>query len=431
MTRLSQLRTYPFSLFLCLEWILLGGALLINLPEEYLSTKYENAQHSLSLAITLSVTSKVLVGLMGLRLPKPNSVGAGCYFALELLLFWLPAASDRDVGLSIFILLIIALRNGLLFASKACQKANLILFIASLPMLHDLDTYAEFQARMIEDSARIAARIAAYQSMSLNEYRQLISMMALKNFTLVVLCISFIWVVVNTLLREYRSQQELATAREQLRQYALKAEDRATVNERNRIAREIHDSVGHALTAQSIQLTNAIAFWQSDPPKAYEFLCQSHSLVKTALREIRQSVATLRSDPLRGKPLTAAIQQLCHDFAQGSGVQPHLNMPTFSPVSKEIKTTIYRIVQEALTNIAKHSHASEVTIELQTCPEYLQLLIRDNGMGFDPEQNTTGMGLQGMRERINALEGFLVISSQASQGCQLTIKIPIQDMPSP
>ncbi|MEO1006779.1 MAG: histidine kinase [Cyanobacteria bacterium J06638_38] len=336
MTRLSQLRTYPFGLFLCLEWILLGGALLSDLPEEYLFAGYENAQQSLSLAITLSATSMVLVGLMGLRLPKRNSIAAGCYFALELLLLWVPAASGRNVKLSLFIILIIALRNGLLFASKACQKANLILFIASLPMLHDLDTYAEFQARMIEDSARIAA----YQTMSLGEYRQLISMIALKNFTQLGLCISLIWVVVNLVLREYRSQQQLAAAREQLRQYALKAEDRATVNERNRIAREIHDSVGHALTAQSIQLTNAIAFWQSDPLKAYEFLCQSHSLVKTALREIRQSVATLRSDPLRGKPLTAAIQQLCHDFAQGSGVQPHLNMPKFSPVSKEIKTTI-------------------------------------------------------------------------------------------
>ncbi|MEM8675348.1 MAG: hypothetical protein AAGF83_15955 [Cyanobacteria bacterium P01_G01_bin.67] len=188
MTRLSQLRTYPFGLFLCLEWILLGGALLSDLPEEYLFAGYENAQQSLSLAITLSATSMVLVGLMGLRLPTRNSIAAGCYFALELLLLWVPAASGRNVKLSLFIILIIALRNGLLFASKACQKAKLILFIASLPMLHDLDTYAEFQARMIEDSARIAA----YQTMSLGEYRQLISMIALKNFTQLGLCISLI-----------------------------------------------------------------------------------------------------------------------------------------------------------------------------------------------------------------------------------------------
>ena len=118
------------------------------------------------------------------------------------------------------------------------------------------------------------------------------------------------WVLTDVLLREYKSQQQLAKAREQLRQYALKAEDRATVHERNRIAREIHDSVGHVLTAQAIQLSNAIAFWQSDPPKAHQFLIESRESVRTALKDIRHSVSTLRSDPLQGKKLEKAIAWL-------------------------------------------------------------------------------------------------------------------------
>ena len=116
----------------------------------------------------------------------------------------------------------------------------------------------------------------------------------------------------DVLLREYKSQQQLAKAREQLRQYALKAEDRATVHERNRIAREIHDSVGHVLTAQAIQLSNAIAFWQSDPPKAHQFLIESRESVRTALKDIRHSVSTLRSDPLQGKKLEKAKELTLH-----------------------------------------------------------------------------------------------------------------------
>ena len=121
------------------------------------------------------------------------------------------------------------------------------------------------------------------------------------------LCIILIWVLVNFVLREHNSQKQLARARQQLREYALKAEDRATVNERNRIAREIHDSLGHALTAQSIQLNNAIAFWESEPDKAYSFLRESKNLVATALKEIRYSVAALRSDPLQNKSLGTAV----------------------------------------------------------------------------------------------------------------------------
>ena len=96
------------------------------------------------------------------------------------------------------------------------------------------------------------------------------------------------------------------------------------------------------------------------------------------------------------------------------------------PFSKEVKLTIYRIVQEALTNIAKHSKAMEVIVDLQTFPEYLQLIIEDNGKGFNPKQNTTGFGLQGMRERVAALGGNIQIFSEINCGCNLIITIPHQ-----
>jgi signal transduction histidine kinase len=245
------------------------------------------------------------------------------------------------------------------------------------------------------------------------------------------LCSTVVLILVNALLKECESRQKLdlahqklGIAHQKLREYAMLAEDRAILDERNRIAREIHDSLGHALTAQSIQLDNAIAFWQQEPTKAYSFLKEAKTLVTTALREIRYSVAAMRVDPLQDKDLATAINLLCQEFSQRSSIVPQCRVSLTYPLSNEVKTTLYRIVQEALTNISKHSEATEVMLELQAFPEHLFLLIKDNGKGFDPQQNTTGFGLQGMRERVTALAGYLQMSSDIDHGCRITINIP-------
>ena len=196
--------------------------------------------------------------------------------------------------------------------------------------------------------------------------------------------------------------------------------------ERNRIAREIHDSVGHSLTAQSIQLHNAIAFWQSEPTKAYQFLIESRELVATALKDIRHSVSTLRSDPLQGKKIDSAIALLCHTFFSRTRVMPNFGFTLDYSLTEEIKLTVYRIVQEALTNIIKHSQPKKVNVKIQTFPNYLYLSIEDDGQGFNPEQNTTGFGLQGMSERVIALDGDINILSSPGYGCTISIKIPLQ-----
>ena len=259
----------------------------------------------------------------------------------------------------------------------------------------------------------------------LNKQEKIISMDIVSTLVEAGLCIVLIWIIVNVVMREYQSQQQLAIAREQLRQYALKAEDRATICERNRIAREIHDSVGHVLTAQTIQLNNAVAFWQVDRQKSYQFITESQQLVATALKEIRHSINTLRSDPLAGKSLAKAIALLFQEFSSRTQINPDCTIDLNRAVSAEIKSTIYRVIQESLTNIAKHSQATTVKIELQDCDDLLYLAIADNGKGFNPEQNTTGFGIQGMKERISAVGGNLNISSSLGCGCQIAIAIPL------
>ena len=237
--------------------------------------------------------------------------------------------------------------------------------------------------------------------------------------------LTFVSMLVNALLSEYQSRQKLAIAHEKLQQYALQIEDKAALQERNRIAREIHDSLGHALTAQSIQLENALLFCQSNPEKTQVFLLQAKHLATMALKEIRQSVATLRSNPLQGRSLKDAINSLIQDAQSRINIVPDYSISLTYPLSTEIDTAIYRIIQEALTNICKHSDATQVKLQLRTVSERLYLLIEDNGKGFDPEQNTTGFGLQSMRERTAALRGKFNIYSAIALGCRITVDIPI------
>lgn len=231
--------------------------------------------------------------------------------------------------------------------------------------------------------------------------------------------------LVNTLLSERQMKEQLAGAHEQLRQYALQIEDLAAVQERNRIAREIHDSLGHTLTAQNIQLQTAVKLWPRDPDQARPFLEQAQRLAATAMQEVRRSVSTLRADAREEPPLEEAIESLVNDFRQGTGVSTSTCMNVSIPVPSQTVTVLYRIVQEALTNIYKYAQATEVTVEVETTPEQVRLVIIDNGQGFNPEQKMSGFGLQGMQERVAALSGDFHLHTAPGAGCQIWIELPL------
>ncbi|MGL5944177.1 MAG: sensor histidine kinase [Waterburya sp.] len=413
MNRLKQLRTYPFGLLLCLEWILLSLAILGELPDSFLWGQNDQASASVFLSSILSFLCLLSLGLIGLKLPTQKTSNKWLYVILQLGLILLPTTTNQQILPLLTPCLIVTMRNCLIFKSKERWLANILVFICIIPSLTYITSFAEFQDILSQ-----------YQAVSFAEFQIRRNISNISYLFVNGLSITFICILVNALLKEYQSQQQLAIAREQLRQYAIQAEDRAAVNERNRIAREIHDSVGHALTAQTIQLNNAIAFWQSQPDKAYQFLTEAKELVTTALKEIRYSINTLRSDPLEGKSLEDAIALLFQEFSSRTKIIPDNIMVLNHSLSEEIKLTVYRIIQEALTNIVKHSQAEVVKVELQTFSEHLSLLMEDNGKGFNPEQNTTGFGLQGMRERVMALKGKMEISSSLQRGCTIIITIP-------
>jgi signal transduction histidine kinase len=229
----------------------------------------------------------------------------------------------------------------------------------------------------------------------------------------------------NAVLSERESRDKLQVANEKLRQYALKIENQATLEERNRIAREIHDSLGHSLTALNLQLETALKLSKSDISRAMTFLVTAKELGSKALQDVRQSVSTMRYHPLQGQTLEQVIYRLASDFQRSNGILPECKISIISPLSMEISTSIYRIIQESLTNISKYAQATEIKLELIITLENLKLIIQDNGKGFNLQQNTTGFGLQSMRDRILTLGGEFEINTHPGAGCQIIVHVSL------
>jgi signal transduction histidine kinase len=239
-----------------------------------------------------------------------------------------------------------------------------------------------------------------------------------------------VFMLVNTLLSERQAQKDLAIAHQQLRQYAFQAEELAAIQERNRIARDIHDSLGHALMALNVQLQTAVILWQHEPVRAEPFLRQAQQLSITAMQEVRKSVRALREDNAPEQPLVKTIASVVDDFQQGSGIETQMQIIGHRtegvPVSGVIVNALYRIVQEALTNIYKYAQATAVTVKMEITPEIVRLSVVDNGRGFDRGSSIgTGFGLQGMRERIAALGGTFSLETEPGKGCQIGVEVPL------
>ncbi|HEY9608854.1 response regulator [Allocoleopsis sp.] len=225
-----------------------------------------------------------------------------------------------------------------------------------------------------------------------------------------------------------QTQAELLQALEQERSLLRRIEEMAAIEERNRIAREIHDSLGHALTALNVQLQAVASLLTTDPAQAQSFLTQAQRLGKTAMQEVRQSVRTLRADERAEQPLEDAIADLAEEFRQVTGITPTTCIQLTERLPSLVSKTLYRVVQEGLTNIYKYAKATQVQIQLVTTGDRVCLTIEDNGKGFNCEQKMTGFGLQGMRERVAALDGDFHLTAKPGAGCQIEVELPLSEV---
>lgn len=198
------------------------------------------------------------------------------------------------------------------------------------------------------------------------------------------------------------------------------------LEERNRLAREIHDTLAQGLTAVSLQLESADALLEAGvpPAKTRRAVQQALALTRANLEEVRRSVLDLRAAPLEGRALPEALELLANQC--GLNVKMVI-VGGKRPFSPRIETALYRIAQEALTNINKHAAASQVVLQLIASPTELQLIIEDNGTGFEPEQVVPGRyGLVGINERVRLLGGTFHLQSSPGNGTRLEVHLPLE-----
>lgn len=200
-------------------------------------------------------------------------------------------------------------------------------------------------------------------------------------------------------------------------------EDLAVTRERNRMAREIHDGLGHYLTTVHMQIQAARAIMDQNPNKAKEALDKAQSMTQEALQDIRQSVASLRVAVKNEQPLPDLIKKMVTDVETHELETEFRILGIPRPLSQPVHLTLFRAAQEGVNNVCKHSRASklELTIDYQDLDE-IKLIICDNGVGA--EQLDGGFGLPGLRERIYLVNGRMNVSSEPGEGFILEVIVP-------
>lgn len=220
-----------------------------------------------------------------------------------------------------------------------------------------------------------------------------------------------------------RMAAELAAANRNLGAYAAQAEELAAARERNRLAREIHDSVGHYLTVVRVQLEAALAMHHRGSGLSLDAVQKAQSLAGEGLREIRSSIAALRAAPLESRTLCEALLALVTE-CESSGLSVRISVEgTERELTAGAGLTLYRAAQEGLTNVRKHARGAGAKLLIDFRPaDAVRLTVSDDGPGA--ESTDRGFGLLGLRERAALLGGRFSTQTSPGQGFSLTLELP-------
>ena len=220
---------------------------------------------------------------------------------------------------------------------------------------------------------------------------------------------------------------ELQDAHEQLQAGALRMEEMAVVEERNRLAREMHDTLGHRLTVAAVQLEAAQRLCPTDAGRATRMVGTVREQVQEALRELRATVATLRTPVEADLHLRSALRRLVDQFEGATGMTVHRVLPEALPELPDAhRMALFRAAQEALTNVQKHAAATQVwlVLSLGEGADAVSLLVSDDGNGV-VANGEGGFGLVGLRERADLLGGELHVEPRSGGGTQLSFRLPL------
>ncbi len=215
--------------------------------------------------------------------------------------------------------------------------------------------------------------------------------------------------------RNQQLVEELQAAQQRLRELAV-------IEERNRLARDLHDSVKQQVFAVSMQLGAARTLLNDQNP-AYGPVAEAEQLARQAGTELTTLIRQLRPPHLESKTLPEALQEYVADWSRQNGIDSDVNVDGVSSTSLAADEALFRVAQEALANVARHSNAQHVTLEVTSQADEIVLRVEDDGVGFELDQVEKGVGLDSMRERLEAIGGHLSISRGRSNGTRVTAAV--------
>lgn len=223
--------------------------------------------------------------------------------------------------------------------------------------------------------------------------------------------------------------EQLNSANDQLRDYALKLERMTELRERNRLAREIHDTLGHTLTGIIMGADAGLALFDAAPEEAKARIQVVAQSARDGLNDVRRSIKALRPDALEKASLAEALETMIRNFQEATSARVRYEQLA-GPLlfAQDEEDTLYRVIQEGMTNAVRHGRALEIQIRLTRQDDLLTVDIRDDGLGCEAVE--AGFGLRHMKERLDLLGGSLACGNRMEQdgqrGFYLTVSLPIR-----
>ncbi len=222
---------------------------------------------------------------------------------------------------------------------------------------------------------------------------------------------------------------QLQEAHRRLQEYAARVEELAVAEERNRMARELHDTLGHRLTVAAVQLEGAQRLIPRDPERAAAMVGTVREQVRQALSELRGTVAALRAPLEAALTLPEALARMAARFQEATGIEVHQMLPErVPPLPEAHRLALYRAAQEALTNVQRHADARQVWMAVDVAEGRITLVVSDDGRGFPPEPESRGFGLRGLQERVARLGGTLTLSERPGGGAEIRVSLPLSEV---
>jgi len=241
--------------------------------------------------------------------------------------------------------------------------------------------------------------------------------------------------IVTRLITTQRQQESaLLTANIKLSEHAVTLEQLATSRERNRLARDLHDTLAHTLSGLTVNLEAIKILLGKDQPEIMERLDHALENTRIGLTDTRRALKDLRVKQVEDLGLKLALENLCLQASSRGEIQIDLDLPAILPDSStQIEQVYYRIAQESLENIVKHAQAKNASLIISLENNCYKMVIKDDGIGFDPDQPASldRLGIRGMRERAAESGCQLRITSRPGEGTQVTILTELNHVQNP